>query len=341
VRVLIIGGTGFTGPHIVRELAEQGHEVIVLNLGRTETELPVSVRRIIASKSELLDHRDDFERMALDVVVHMIAVTRNDAEAFVRAFDGIAGRAIVISSVDVYRAYGRLHRTEPGPPDPLPLTEASPLRERLGPEGLAYDKTGVEAALGLAKALPVTVIRYAGVYGPHDPQARFYPYVRRIADKRPAIILAESESRFRFALSYAENAAHAVALAVTNDAATGRVYNVAELDTPTTRERAVQIGQILGWPGYVVVVPDEAAPLPRQRSPSIDLQQDYVIDSSRIRAELGYSEVVVEDEAIRRTAAWLLEHPPSMDTSRLEYLVEDRLIAEYGAGGLGAGPSTS
>ncbi len=42
---------------------------------------------------------------------------------------GLVSRVVLISSQDVYRAYGRVNRTEVGPPDALPITEDLPLRE--------------------------------------------------------------------------------------------------------------------------------------------------------------------------------------------------------------------
>ena len=63
----------------------------------------------------------------------MIAFTAPDAEALMAAFRGLARRVVVVSSQDVYRAYGRLIGIEPGPPDPVPLDETSPLRSRLFP----------------------------------------------------------------------------------------------------------------------------------------------------------------------------------------------------------------
>jgi hypothetical protein len=65
---------------------------------------------------------------APDVVVHMWAMTEKDAESLVGTFSG-ANRAVVISSGDVHRAYGRLVGLEPGPSDPIPLAEDLPLRE--------------------------------------------------------------------------------------------------------------------------------------------------------------------------------------------------------------------
>lgn len=60
----------------------------------------------------------------------MICFTESDAHLFVNTFRGLVSRAVIISSADVYRACGRLHRTEPVFPDPVPLTEDSPLRKK-------------------------------------------------------------------------------------------------------------------------------------------------------------------------------------------------------------------
>ncbi len=63
----------------------------------------------------------------------MIAYTEADATGLVEAFRGLARRTVVISSADVYRAYGRFIGTESGPIEPTPLTEDSPLRTALFP----------------------------------------------------------------------------------------------------------------------------------------------------------------------------------------------------------------
>jgi hypothetical protein len=49
----------------------------------------------------------------------------------VGTFKGMTYRVVAISSQDVYLAYGRLTGLEPGPAEPVPLTEHSPLRTRL------------------------------------------------------------------------------------------------------------------------------------------------------------------------------------------------------------------
>ena len=87
----------------------------------------------------------------------MIAYTEADALGLVETFRGLARRTVVISSADVYRAYGRFLGLEPGPIEPTPLTEEAPLRTALfpyrkqaqGPDDFFhdYDKIPVERAV--------------------------------------------------------------------------------------------------------------------------------------------------------------------------------------------------
>jgi hypothetical protein len=98
-------------------------------------------------------------------------MNRAHAAAFLERFRGIAGRAVVISSCDVYLAYGRLQRLESGAPDTVPLTEASALRESRYPyraraaapldddDKDEYDKILVEETLRAQQDLPVTILR--------------------------------------------------------------------------------------------------------------------------------------------------------------------------------------
>jgi len=65
------------------------------------------------------------------------------------------------------------------------------------------------------------------------------------------------------------------------------------------------------------------------------LHQDYawehelVIDSTRIRQELGYVEQVTQEEGLRRTIAWQRANPPeTFDPSLFDYPAEDSALAK-------------
>src|SRR5579872_2601240 len=120
MRVLMLGGTGFTGPYAVHRLVEIGHEVAVFHRGQSDAALPPEVKNLYGHYANLPDFAEIFRRFAPEIVVDMICFTEEAARTTMRTFHGLARRIVTISSEDVYRAYGRLHGTEPGPPDPIP-----------------------------------------------------------------------------------------------------------------------------------------------------------------------------------------------------------------------------
>lgn len=195
MRVLVIGGTNFIGPHVVRRLVELGHEVTVFHRGTTEAELPPETKQKRGDRRRLEDHTEELQRHAPEIVLDMIPMNEHDARSVMRVFRGIAQRVVAISSQDVYRAYDILRRRHPGSPDPVPLTEDAPLREKLYPydrEGAEeYEKILVEKVVMGDPLLPGTVLRLPMVYGPGDYQHRLFPYLKRMDDGRPAIVPEE------------------------------------------------------------------------------------------------------------------------------------------------------
>jgi nucleoside-diphosphate-sugar epimerase len=342
MHVLVLGGTKFIGPDVVRYLVGDGHAVTVFHRGQTEADLPPDVVHLHGDRADLVAHRERFAHAAPDVVIDMRPLDEADARAVMETFAGLTGRVVAISSADVYRAFARLLGTEPGPPDPVPLTEDSPLRERLypyrgdrprpadDPQHVMddYDKILVERVVLGDPRLPGTILRLPMVYGPRDGQHRFRPYLKRMDDGRPAIILGEDTARWRSCRSYVENVAAAIARAATDSRAAGRVYNVAEPQVPTEVELVSELATATGWTGEVVVVPPDR--LPPSLSSGGGVAQDLVLDTSRIRHDLGYVEPVPRSTAIARTIAWERENPPSGDEAAFDYAAEDALLADRG-----------
>lgn len=351
MRVLIVGGTGFIGPHVVRHLLDAGHHVAVLHRGVTEDDLPDNITHIhtgaIAGEPEFVGWQQrlpqfasDLRAFAPDVALHMVAMREQDAVTVQTALRGLVRRLVLVSSQDVYRAYGRLIGTEPGAPDPVPLTEDAPLREKHYPYRQEtprppddprqwmddYDKIPIERLVLGDPALPGTVLRLPAVYGPGDKQHRTYDYLKRMDDNRPAILLPATAAAWRWTRGYVENVASAVALAATDDRAAGRVYNLGEPEALAEAEWVRAIGEAAGWHGEVLAIP------PDQLPPSLafdgNTAQDLLADSSRIRRELGYGERLPRDEALRRTIAWERSHPPTdRPPDAFDYAAEDRVIA--------------
>jgi nucleoside-diphosphate-sugar epimerase len=327
MRILVIGGTRFIGPRVVHRLVGAGHQVAVFHRGHTVAELPPSVERIRGDRHRLAEHVEDFRRLGPDVVVDMIAMTEQDARSLVATFRGIAGRLVVLSSGDVYRAYGVFTGLEPGPPEPVPIREDAALRTVLypyrsaatpGDDKFDYEKILVERVVMGEADLPATVLRLPMVYGPGDQQHRLAPYLRRMVDGRPAILLNERMARWRCLRGYVEDVAAAVALSVLNPAA-GQVYNVAAPRAFTEAEWVTQIAAAIGWNGRVIAVPEMKMPI------GFNTSQDLVVDTSRIRTDLGFQEVVATDDALRATIRWEQDY---LTEQPADYQTEDALLAE-------------
>ena len=218
MNVLIIGGTGFTGPHVVRNLHESGHNVALLNRRKTPFDLPEGVTQIQGDRAHIEHHVSDIRAFSPDVVLDMIPFRQDHAGRLIEALSGISGRIVGLSSIDVYAAYGRIHLTEPGPLQSVPLTEKSELRKTKESHGDDYDKTGIEAEYMGQTDIAGTILRLPAIYGPRDGQHRLYSYLRRMDDSRRAILLESTLADFRFSRAYVENVAAAVCLAVTKTA---------------------------------------------------------------------------------------------------------------------------
>lgn len=322
MRVLILGGTGLTGPFTIRYLVDQGHQVTIFHRGQHSADLPSTVNHILGDRRELDRFSREFKQLAPDVVLDMLAFTRDDAEMLMRVFKGLARRVVVPSSIDVYRVYGRLHGTEPGPVDPIPLAEEAPLREQLSIHAEEYEKRWVEQVVMSEPGLSGTVLRYPMIYGPNDGGRTFH-LVKRMMDHRPIILIDEGLARWRWSRGYAENVAWATVLAVTHAQAQNRIYNVAEPEGLSYLEWTQRVTRAAGWTGRIVVVPRGRLNIQGNH------EHHWVVDTTRIRQELAYMEVVPQEEALRRTVDWQRTNPlEKFDVKDFDYETEDAILTE-------------
>jgi hypothetical protein len=133
-------------------------------------------------------------------------------------------------------------------------------------------------------------------------------------------------------VAYVENVAHAVLLAVDHiDVSAGTVYNVGDDELYSRGQVARIIADELGHTFEIINLPAEVA---RPAYPTLQHHstQHRVVDTTRIRSELGYSDRVAPLEALRRTVRWQVAHLPSEHPRLMEvlqdpfdYAAEDRL----------------
>ncbi|MFN2636789.1 MAG: NAD-dependent epimerase/dehydratase family protein [Gemmatimonadaceae bacterium] len=343
MKILIIGGTGFIGRFVVADLIARGHKVAVYHRGPSTASVPAGVLHLFGDRAQIGWKRMDFIRLAPDVVVDFIASSERQSKGVVDVFKGVTPRLVMISSQDVYRAYGILLGIEEGPLPKQPITEDSDLRTRLYPyfdEQMknmravfpwlddTYEKILAERAVMDVEKLPATILRLPMVYGPGDPLHRNFPVIKRMDDGRQAILMQQDAAAWHPTRGYVENVAAAIALAIASPDAAGRIYNIAEPDAPSEAEWAQLIGDVMGWKGEIVSAPKEAIPI-HLRVP-FNVTQDWIVSSDRIRSELGYAEPVSRAEGLRRTVEWERANPPgNLNPALFDYAAEDKALAEF------------
>jgi 2'-hydroxyisoflavone reductase len=183
LRILFLGGTGFTGPHQVRYALSRGHKVTVFNRGKTHPgELPKEAEQLIGDRNGQLDA---LKGRTWDVAVDIptsIPVWVRDAAQILK---GNVDRYVFISTISVYS-----DNSKPG------MDETGPLAKYEGADAMKETQATLKASnyrlYGPLKALSeaeaekwfpgkALIIRPGLIVGPGDETDRFTYWPVRLA----------------------------------------------------------------------------------------------------------------------------------------------------------------
>jgi nucleoside-diphosphate-sugar epimerase len=334
MRVMVLGGTRFIGAAIVEELAAHGHELLIVHRGEHEpADLPPEgsgeprggapvgrqADHLHAERQDLPHLRGPVDEFDPEAVVDNCAYSAADAETALAAI-GDDVRLLVVSSMDVYRAYGAvLAGTET---DPVPVDETSPVRpERFpyrgrphpSPDADTYEKLDVEAAYLAREA---TVCRLPMVYGERDHQRREEPILRHV----PA-----GSGTWLWTRGYVRDVAAGIRLALESEACVAEVLNLGESRTWSMGLWARHVLEAAGSEAELTRVPDVL--LPDDLKVLGTISQHLLVDSSKARDLLGWTETDPH-EAVARSVAWHLANPPQ--DADADFGADDRALAAAG-----------
>lgn len=171
LRILILGGTGFTGPYQVRYAVERGHHVTVFNRGRRQADIPDSVVQLTGDRNGQLDA---LKGKTWDVVIDVPSTYPRWVRDAATLLKDSAKQYVFISTISVYA-----DTSKPG------INESSPLATMPDPTVEEMRYYGAMKALAEAeaeKAFPgrTTVIRPGLIVGPGDMSDRFSYWPVRI-----------------------------------------------------------------------------------------------------------------------------------------------------------------
>jgi nucleoside-diphosphate-sugar epimerase len=314
--IAILGGTGFIGTAVAKRVLARGLTPLVLARGQHPVALPEGARFEPADRMDGRRLVEIFQQHEVDTVIDIFALGLLNTGAVLEAMGAIGGRYLLLSSVDVYSNYGGLLRRETPAVQVAPAKEDDPLRafrfpyrgNPHRPQGVEaalfedYDKIILEEASAADGRFETTVVRAPMIFGPGDKQHRFAWAIKAV-QKGGVIEIDERAAKWPNSYGYIDDVAEAMVLAATSSKAAGRTYNVGQSFVRTPIEWLLSFAVVLNRSVEVVEVPPEKRALQAERADATDLRYPLTLDTSRIRAELGFREIVPEREALLRTIA--------------------------------------
>jgi nucleoside-diphosphate-sugar epimerase len=320
MRILVTGGTGFTGKALVQRLLDQGHEVVALDYKeglKTQELREWGAEVVLGSVTD-----KDVVRRAMrgvEVVHHLAAAFRemNVPDTYYHEVNVGGTRNVLETALAegvrkvIYCSTCGVH----GNVDHPPAGEDAPIQP-----ADYYQRTKWEAEPVVRefnqRGLETVTLRPAAIYGPGDPE-RFFLIFKRVAKGRFPMF---GNGKTYYHPLYIDNLVDAFILAMENGRGNGEAYLIADerylgIEDLVRRvaralEVEVKIPHLPVWPvvaaGHVcekVCKPFGITPplFPRR----VDwYRQNRAFKIDKARRDLGYAPKVDIDEGLRRTAEW-------------------------------------
>lgn len=164
--ILVLGGTGFIGPHLVRHAAARGHRVTIFTRGRRTADLPASVIKLVGDRNGQLDA---LAGKTWDAVIDDSATNPEYVKLSTQLLKGSVGSYLFTSSTGVYYPY-----LQPGADETRAVRSVATDPED-GSEGYGVAKVQCEQTVMAAFGERGAVVRPTYIVGPGDTTDRF-PY---------------------------------------------------------------------------------------------------------------------------------------------------------------------
>jgi UDP-glucose 4-epimerase len=300
MRVLVTGGSGFIGSHVVDKLRARGHEPVIYDLRPSpwHTDPGHRVDTVLGSITD----REALERAlhSCDAVAHLAAVADvNDVHAEPEDAERVNARGTVTVLEAARRAGVKrivyastiwvYSDCEPEAVDEDTLLPApSHLYTSTKLAGELYCKAYQELY-----GIDYTILRFGIPYGPRAREAAVIPaFVNKALKGEPLTLAGDGLQSRRFV--YVEDLADGVALGL-SEVASNRVYNLASDENVTIKQIAETVKQLIG---NVEIVYTPARP------------GDFggkIVSSERARRELGWTAATPFSEGVRRYVEWRRE----------------------------------
>ena len=322
-KVLVTGGTGFLGHHLVLALARCGAHVVALVRDKSRVSADLLEQAEVVC-GDLRDPSSIEDAMrGVSIAYHCAAVTSNNipwqthhevnvagTEAvFKEALKAGVKRVIHVSSVVVYGLRGSSNGGRVGETTPLP--DQSDRWAHYHRSKLAADKLAID--YWRRSGLPVTVLRLGILYGPGGRP------VKKGLVQLGSLVFTIGTGRNRLPYTYVGNAVDCLLLAALSQEAVGQIFNVLDGPQPTAREFQSESAAISGDRLVAILVPPSlllgmggilewrnrlsGSDIPPKLSRFVvrSACRDICYETTRAREQLGWHQEIVLADGLRRT----------------------------------------
>ena len=328
MKILITGGTGFTGSHLVKHVLREGHATVVLD---NQEGIMLEELRELGAEVVIGTVTDpDTLRKAVagcDAVYHLAAAFRkinvpkseydntniNAMSSLLEICRDAGVKKVVYCSTQ--GVHGNIESLSRKPP--VPGNEDSPIKPEDYYQYTKYEGEKV-AHKFMADGMDITILRPTALYGPGDP-GRFLMLYKQV--KKGWFPFFGDGSAFYHPV-YVENFCDAFTRALNTPASKGRTYIIADGEYFTIKQIVTKIADIMGvkckfvrlpfypmyWLSFIIaglwkILPGAGDPplFPRR----VDwYRQNRGFDISRARTELDYTPAVGLDEGLKLAYEW-------------------------------------
>jgi len=332
MKLVITGGTGFLGRHLVWRSAAEGAEVVFT--GRSASAAAEVIRLAPAPvRWQALAHGEAAAESALtavaadaDAIVHCAALSSpwGRYDDFYRA--NVASTAEVLAAARARSVQRLIHISTPslyfGFADRLNIREDADLPEPAN--DYVRTKRAAEALVEQANLPEVAILRPRALFGPWDQT--LMPRILRVLSRGTMPLMRGGH--IQLDLTYIDNAVEAIWLALTKPLPPRvNIYNVSNGEPRELLDLLNRMANEFGLPLHTRKLPwplielvarslELAARVSGGREPPLTrysagmLAFSQTLDLSALRSELGWRPLVSVDEGIRRHARWWQERRP-------------------------------
>src|SRR5438034_5621586 len=311
MRILVTGGAGFIGSHLVEKLLAAGHEVVILDDFNDFYDPQIKHANIAGFAKDVtvchVDLRDGesvrslFHREKVDAIAHLAAragVRPSIQHAQLYCDTNVSGtlhlleaarvteveRFIFASSSSVYGASKR-----------IPFSEDEHLKQTLSP--YAATKIAGEflcSTYSHLYNLRVVALRYFTVYGPRQrPDLAIHQFTRRIYAGQPIDQFGDGTTRRDY--TYIDDVIQGTMAALQYEGSLFDIFNLGENDTIQLKDLIVAIENALGKKAKINQLPQQPGDMPLTCA-----------DISKAQKLLGYKPTTRLSDGLPRFIEWFL-----------------------------------